>query len=279
MDTIVYHVGENTEDGGYPPVVHIPDVGAVYQQILAANDGKYPNILLLPAYNGHLNWTEEKEWIKTNFADIPIMLEVFASTGGDTAFQLSTDDILEIMAVVEVKWIRIFEVVGWYGWHQLPFPQDYVIGILNFCKDHGLRVFWSEWSVWYVNESVEMIGDVLSGFEDIVTFGFGTNSGDLEPEEGFKWLRNLNLTDHWGASVQAWYWNTHHSEAWSGVPQPPGLDYLLNMPISWMITHANEAKGLGAEIIQFEPYWYFFGYDDGKARENLKLMHYGLNLK
>ena len=278
LDTIVYHVGENTETVDYPPVVHIPNITDVYQQILAANNGKYPNVLLLPVYNGHLSsWDEEKAWIKTNFANIPIMLEAFASTGGETAFQLSTDQIADIMANVQVKWIRIFEAVGWHAYEGVPFPEDYVTELLTFCKNNNLKVFWSEWSVWNVNENVEMIRDVLSGFEDIVTFGFGTNSGDLEPEEGFKWLKNLTLTDHWGGSVQAWWWDTHHNEAWTGEPQPPGLDDLLNMPASLMAAHAREARDLGAKIIQFEPYWYFFNHTDGKARDSLKTMHETLN--
>jgi len=278
LDTIVYHVGEHTETVDYPPVVHIPNITDVYQQILAANNGKYPNVYLLPIYNGHLSsWDEEKAWIKTNFANIPIMLEAFASTGGDTAFQLSTDQITDIMANVQVKWIRIFEVVGWHAYEGVPFPEDYVTELLTFCKNNNLKVFWSEWSVWNVNENVEMIRDALSGFEDIVTFGFGTNSGDLEPEDGFKWLKNLTLTDHWGASVQAWWWDTHHNEAWTGEPQPPGLDNLLNMPASLMATHAQECRDMGGELIQFEPYWYFFNFTDGKARDSLKTMHETLN--
>jgi hypothetical protein len=280
LDTIVYHIGENTETVDYPPVVHIPNITDVYRQILAANDGKYPNVYLLPIYNGHLSsWDEEKAWIINNFANIPIMLDVFSSTDGNESFQLSTVQIQEILdAGIDVKYIRIFEAVGWHAYEGVPFPEDYVTELLTFCKNNNLKVFWSEWSVWYVNENVEMIRDMLSGFEDIVTFGFGTNSGDLEPEEGFKWLKNLTLTDHWGGSVQAWWWDTHHNEAWTGVPQPPGLDYLLNMPASLMATHAKTCRDLGGELIQFEPYWYFFNYTDGKARDSLKTMHDYLNL-
>jgi hypothetical protein len=42
------------------------------------------------------------------------------------------------------------------------------------------------------------------------------------------------------------------------------------MPISLLIQHALSAKNIGAEVLQFEPYWYFF--DNGEAKENLKLL-------
>jgi hypothetical protein len=42
------------------------------------------------------------------------------------------------------------------------------------------------------------------------------------------------------------------------------------MPISLLIQHALSAKNIGAEILQFELYWYFF--DNGQAKENLKLL-------
>src|SRR4030043_106836 len=157
LDTIVYHIGENTEAVDYPPVVHIPNITDVSRQILAANNGKYPNVYLLPIYNGHLSsWDEEKAWIINNFADIPIMLEVFASTGGNESFQLSTAQIQEILdAGIEVKYIRIFEAAGWHAYEGVPFPEDYVTELLTFCKNNNLKVFWSEWSVWYVNENVE----------------------------------------------------------------------------------------------------------------------------
>jgi hypothetical protein len=77
LDTLVYHVCEKTS--GF--IVHIPDVAAVYAQILAANDSKYPNILLLPEYNGHAVWADESAWIIANFTDIPVMVDVAASDG------------------------------------------------------------------------------------------------------------------------------------------------------------------------------------------------------
>jgi hypothetical protein len=171
------------------------------------------------------------------------------------------------MAVCDVRWLRISEVVSWYIEHNLPFPTDYVTNILNFCKEHNLKVQWNEWKV---GDSVfQRIQSCIVGFEDIVTVSFSTNSGDLEPADGFMLVSKM--FQHWGGSVQAWYWETRHRGNYSTVPEnPPGLSNPLNMPISTLIHHALSAKNIGAEILQFEPYWYFF--DNGEAKENLKLL-------
>jgi hypothetical protein len=42
------------------------------------------------------------------------------------------------------------------------------------------------------------------------------------------------------------------------------------MPPLLLIQQALFAKEIGAEILQFEPYWYFF--DNGQANENLKIL-------
>jgi len=133
-------------------------------------------------------------------------------------------------------------------------------------------VFWSEWKVDCAGgDTFKAIQTYIAGYEDIVTVAFKTNSGDLEPAAGFEYLKNLGFT-HWGATVETWYWHTRHKDE-----EPPELCDPDNMPIAWMIRHALEAKTIGAEIIQFEPYWYFFGTNDGKAKETLKLLHYYLN--
>ena len=66
------------------------------------------------------------------------------------------------------------------------------------------------------------------------------------------------MFQHWGGSVQAWYWTTRY-----------GSDP-LNIPISLLIQQVLSAENIGAEILQFELYWYFF--DNGQANENLKLL-------
>jgi hypothetical protein len=269
LDTIVYHVCENKKIGDV--IIHIPNVTAVYQQILTANANKYPNILLFPTYAG--SWEDELAWLTNNFGGvngIPIMLEVFCS--GTPVFQLTIDQILVATEVCNVKWLRFAEVISVCHDYNLTFPTDYVSAILNFCKSHNLKLFWTEYSV---DNVFQRIKSYIAGFEDIVTVSFSTNSGELEPADGFALVKSLFL--HWGGSVQSWYWETRHrSKTGEG---PIKEEESRNMPISWMIDHAQLCRNMGAEVIQFEPYWYFFGDTDGKTRESLKLMHYYLNSK
>jgi hypothetical protein len=251
LKTLVFHVCEKGE--GYT-WGHIPDVNYTYNQI--AFNNTY-SVLLEPEYKGNENWTETLAWLTANFGGqhgIPIILDVFS--GGDSPTptpMLSTNDISAAMATCNVQWLAVNEVVSWYIEHGQAFPTEYVTGILNFCREHNLKVFWTEWKVDSVFQTIQTY---IAGFEDIVTVSFSTNSGDLEPANGFMLISTM--FQHWGGSVQAWYWTTRYDSD------------VLNMPISLLIQHALSAKNIGAEILQFEPYWYFF--DNGEARENLKLL-------
>ena len=119
-------------------------------------------------------------------------------------------------------------------------------------------MFWTEWKNYYPNknhETFSAIKKAIKNYEDIVWVSFSTNSGDLEPADGF--LKIKDEFAHIGASVQAFYWDTRGKN-------------LIDMPASLLLEHTLAAKGMGAEIIQFEPYWYFF--EDGEANDNLKLL-------
>ena len=265
LDTLVYHVCEKTS--GF--IVHIPDVAAVYAQILAANDSKYPNVLLLPEYNGHAVWADEATWIIANFQDIPVMVDI----AGGWTHQVTTAEIAALItAGIDVAYVRIAELVSYCLDTETEFPDDYIAGMLEFCETNDIKVYWCEWKIDY-GESVATFNKILEaidGYEGIVTVGFKTNSGDLEPAAGFKYVVDMGFT-HVGATVESWYWETRHRVV--GAP----LSDTDNMPVSWMVCHAQEAVSAGTELIQFEPYWYFFGKTDGKAKDSLKTLHYCLN--
>ncbi|HEX9262098.1 MAG TPA: hypothetical protein VF893_06175 [Candidatus Bathyarchaeia archaeon] len=251
--TLVFHASEKGE--GYV-WGRLPNVSYTYSQLANLNNGTY-DILLLPEFEGNLNWTETYNWISTSFTGIPICLSVFE--GGNERFpnpnvMLNSTQIQQAMSSCDVQAIRIAEIVSWYIEANQSFPVDYVKGILSFARENGLWVLWSEWKVG--DDVFLQVENYISGFEDIVTVAFQTNSGDLEPASGFELVSNL--FSHWGGSIQSWYWETRK------------LGKETEMPISLIVQHALEATNMGAEILQFEPYWYFF--DNGEPNKNFKIL-------
>jgi hypothetical protein len=116
-----------------------------------------------------------------------------------------------------------------------------------------LKLLWTEWKL----ETFPTLETYISGYEDIVTVSFSTNSGDCEPSEVFTQISQT--FQHCGGSIQAWYWETRN-----------GIGTNMEMPASLLTEHAVFAKTLGAEIIEFESYWYFF--NNGDANDNLRLL-------
>jgi len=279
LQTLVYHVSEKTNPEF---LVHIPNVNDVYQQILVANAGKVPEVVLLPEYNSHGDWAAEAAWVIANFQDIPVMVD--CAGGWDTNQYVTPERLQAIIAAgVNVKWIRIAELVSYYEeWLELPFPDAYVLSLLQFCQANNIKVYFCEWKI----TAFDKVLQVIAGFEDIVTVGFKTNSGDMAPAGGFKYLvEKLRASsphpEHWGATVESWYWETRHR----GLAAHPEASVWEpnNMPVSFMICHAQEAVTMptvwysGAELLQFEAYWWFFEHTTGKARESLGRMHKFLN--
>jgi len=251
LKTLIFHICE--KGAGYE-WGHLPDVNYTYNQILSLNNGAY-DVLLLPEYKGNENWTETLAWLKANFQNIPIELSVFeGGTNNYPNMKLTVDQILEAVTTLNIRELRIGEIVSWHMAHFLAFPTDYITSLLNFARSHGLRVQWSEWQVNY--GVFQRIQGYIAGFEDIVTVTFQTNSKEVEPWDGF--LLVGGMFQHWGGSIQSWYW------------QERGYGSEFDMPTSLLVQHALAARKLGAEILQFEPYWYLF--DNGEPKENLQLL-------
>jgi len=251
VKTLIFHVSE--KGPGYT-WGHLPNATYTYGQILNLNNGKY-NVLLMPEYQGDGNWTATLEWLKQNFVRIPISLSVFE--GGSNSVpnrKLSTDQILDAVNTLDVRELRIGEIVSWYMSNLQPFPVDYVAGLLNFSRAHNLRVQWSEWEINY--GVFPRIQSYITGYEDIVTVTFQTNNKSVEPFDGF--LLTSGTFSQWGGSIQSWYW------------QERGYGSESDMPTSVLLEHTLAAKKLGATILQFEPYWYLF--DNGEPRENLEIL-------
>lgn len=230
------------------------DMQHVYDQIIALNQGKY-SVFLMPEW-WYSNFEETLNFLREfeNEYSIPIMLEVFCSLEFSPdepykpPYMLNQDQIKQAMDVCNVLWLRFSEVAWYHKEKGMDFPYDYARSILEFCRKNGLKLFWSEWDI----KCIDTVRSSIKGFENIVTVAFATNSY-VEPNVGFT---VVNEFQHWGASVQAWYW-------WSKYGYDP-----INMPIDLMIKHTLLARNMGAEIIQFEPYWYFF--DNGEGRESLE---------
>jgi uncharacterized coiled-coil protein SlyX len=248
--TLVYHVAEKGEAWS-----NLPNATDTYNQILALDNNAH-DIVFLPEYMGNVNWSDTLAWLSANFGGqygIPIMLEVFGGGNESTPTpMLTSDQILDAMAVSNVQSVRICEVVSWHMEANQTFPADYLLGLLSFCRANNLTVFWTEWK----NESFPLIQEYISGYEDIVTVSFSTNSQDFQPTAGFLLLKDS--FQNWGASVQAWYWVTYQNQD------------LMDMPPSLLLEHALSANSLGAKVIEFEPFWYFF--DNGTPNANAILL-------
>ncbi len=251
LQTLVFHVSEKGQNYAWG---RLPNVTYTYNQISSLNNNKY-NILLLPEYGDDSNWTATFAWLKQNFAHIPIVLSVFE--GGLTNApnrKLTIDQIMEVVTVLDVRELRLGEIISWYMSNLQPFPVDYVTSLLNFTRTHSLRLEWSEWQTEYGTYS--RIQSYIKGYEDIVTVTFQTNNKNVEPWDGF--LLTSETFQHWGGSIQSWYW------------QERSYGSEFDMPTSVLLQQTLAARKLGAETLEFEPYWYLF--DNGLLRENLQIL-------
>lgn len=256
LQTLVFHVCEKDW-------IQIPDVTATYGQLMKLFGGHY-GLYLYPEYPEQQNWTQNLTWLNASFGGphgIPIMLHVFGGGEGTAPTpMLSISEIEDALAVANVRYLAFGEVISWHIENNQPFPIEYVTQVIEFAKDNGLQVFWSEWKNDFPPDDMvfQAIQTYIQGYENTVIVSFSTNSGELEPGAAFLYLDDT--FKHWGASVQSWYWNTHTGE------NP------ADMPASLLVQHTLIASYVGAEIVEFEPYWYFFD-GDGQPTENLMLLH------
>lgn len=235
--------------------VHVShkDIGllpnATYTYDLIRNGTVY-DVYLLPELEGNLNATAMDEWILANFKGIPVVYPVFeGGFNSNPNLMQGVDQIIRAIASgVDVRMVRLAEIVSWHMDNNQTFPSEYVKGILDYCKQRGLPVLWSEWKI--SDDAMEIWMEALEGYEDIVTVTFQTNDEFDQPIIGYM---KVNGFPHWGASVQAWYYETQD------------LGRMEDMPARLMGWHAMLAKNMGAELIQIEPYWYFF--DDGEPMQ------------
>ena len=222
---------------GYPNT--LGKVRQIYDSIQAVNRTGY-GIGLEPQCTA--DWNTQLTYLR-ECSGIPVMLNVFTS---DDTLQLSIDQIAQAMAVCPtVRYLRFHEVCSYYQ----PFPTEYVRSILAFARANNVPIFWNEWDV----NRYDAIAYVIQGYEDIVAVSFGSNNNWLEPVQGFQLLQRFQRR---AASVQSWYW-------WERNGRVDG--YELTMPPALMIQHTQEAFQAGCEVVQYEPFGYFFDNETPKS--------------
>jgi hypothetical protein len=259
LKTVIIHGCTKTDTN-----VTLPNATDFYKR---NHDGFAPyEVLVLPEYNGNKNFTETLQWLSTNnFTGVPFCLSVFE--GGSDKWpepnvKLSIAEIEQAMAVADVKMIRFAEMISFYL--ELSrmdpteaFPLDEVRDILEFCRIQNLKVLWSEWKI--SDDVSPLLNSTIYGYEDIVTVVYQTNNEFDETFIGFLYATQFK---HWGASVQSWW-----------VDKETGEDR-YDLPLETVMEYAKLARNMGSEIIQIEPYWYFF--ENGKPKEAMLTIWSGI---
>jgi len=223
------------QDDVYGSVVTRGSVQQVYGAVLAANRtgrgiGLEPECVASD-WSGYMSYFQECRGRR----DIPVMLNAFTS---DDNLQLTPSQLQALIEVCNVKVLRFHEVLSYYQ----PFPVSYCQSLLAFAKSMKLPVFWNEWDV----RLYPALANIIEGYEDMVIVSFGTNNSTIEPQQGYQYLQQFKRR---GASVQAWYWYNRNGMV-SGSEN--------NMPPSLMREFTSEAFAVGCEVVQYEPYSYFF---------------------
>jgi hypothetical protein len=185
------------------------------------------------------DWATQLTYLQ-EFSKIPVMLTVFSS---DNNYQINVAQIAQAMAVCPVKYLRFHEVMSYYASTiNTAAVQNYIQSILIFSKAYGIPLFWNEWDP----STYPAIQTIIQGYEDNVLVSFGTNNGNIEPVAGYQLLQVFRRK---AVSVQSWYW-------WERNGRING--YELTMSPELMAQFTLQAFQAGCEIVQYEPYSYFF---------------------
>lgn len=222
---------------------HCPDPNYTYELTKACFPGK--EVWVIPEYEGNLNFAERLEWLRNNFANIFVVIDVFEG-GSDRLpnpnVMLSLEELEQIMEVTNVMGIRFPEVTSWKMNATAPdiVSTAWIHSMFDFAISRNLTIFWSEWKLG--SDVDALTKPILAGYEDKIIYLCQTNNQFQHPLIGYSLAEG---SPRWGASVQSWWTdeqNGRHDD----------------LPLEYVAQYARLARNMGAEIIQLEPYWYFF---------------------
>lgn len=229
--------------------VYCPNPRYTYELTKAGFKGK--EVWVIPEWEGNLNLTARIEWLAGTFSGIPLVIDVFEGGENPTpSVKMTIADLEQIMRIGNVTAIRIPELISWYLDREIDDSNvwiDWVHSMFDFALSHNLNVYWSEWKLGPYIEP--LTNATLAGYEDKITYLYQTNNQYQHPMIGYVVARQY---PHWGASVQGW---------WVDKQDAPHD----NLPLRYVELYATLARNLGAETIEFEPYWYFFENGEPKA--------------
>jgi hypothetical protein len=238
--TVIVHFSEKGDSSD----VHCPNPHYAYEPCKQGFAGKV--VWVIPEYDGNTNMDARLDMLTQNFTGIPVVIDIFE--GGNKTepnVMLNEADLEKIMTVADVKAVRFPEVISWYmqanRTRPVPFPIEWIHKMLDFALSKGLRIYWSEWKL---GTDIEKItNETLAGYEDKLTYLYQTNNQYQIPLIGISYTHEF---PHWGASVQSWY------------VDPVTGEHKSDLAVDIVAEYAKLARNMGAETIQFEPYWYFF---------------------
>lgn len=212
---------------------------------------------MIPERNGNLNLTKRLEWLAENFTGIPVVIDVFEGGNNPSPnVMLSIANLEKIMSVANVTAIRFPEVISWYmkanETRLVTVPIAWIQDMFDFAIRNNLKIYWSEWKLG--NDIEVLTNATLAGYEYKITYLYQTNNQYQHPLIGYSYAHEL---PHWGASVQSWYVNAQNETK-------------FDLSVDIVAEYATLARNMGAETIQFEPYWYFI--ENSEPLESIIIM-------